>query len=149
MNMPSFFILITVALLSSSCSVGFHREWSQAERRGTLSDGIEGRWEGHWKSDVTGHTGKLRCVVSPQLSRQGDRKFAYWATWGRLMSGSFTATHHVLESPGGTHFSGTHRMPKWAGGVYTYVGTVVSGNFKATYHCAQDDGIFEMNRPAN
>src|SRR5437763_1907953 len=49
-------------LLVAGCST-FQRDWEQLANKAAPL-GIEGRWEGSWKSDVSGHADRLRCIIS-------------------------------------------------------------------------------------
>lgn len=96
---------------------------------------------------MTGHTGKLRCVVGSPTTAEGDHAFTYWATWGPFFRASFAALHRVHQKGDTFSFAGEHKMPTWVGGVYSYKGTVDGKGFKATYRSSKDNGVFEMNRP--
>src|ERR1041385_5899115 len=45
-----------LAALTTNCSE-FRKTWERAE-------GIESRWRGEWRSEVNGHHGALRCVLT-------------------------------------------------------------------------------------
>ena len=141
----SLLSLILVVFLAS-CG-GFDRQWKAAASSATAAPSIEGRWEGIWKSSVTGHTGKLRCVVGSPANSAGDQPFTYRATWGPVFRGSFATTHRVHREKNAFSFTGEHKMPAWAGGVYSYDGQIGTDGFKATYRSSKDSGVFEMNRP--
>lgn len=143
--MARLLLLLSAALVLSSCSLSFKREWAAALKAGP-GKGVEGAWEGTWTSEATGHHGRLRCVVSPTVNSQGDHTFHYHATWGGILSGSYRANHRVTRQQAGFIFKGQHRMPDWAGGLYTYDGTVRGDEFKAAYECAKDEGSYEMKR---
>lgn len=139
--------LLLACLLSSCAGPGFNRAWKNA---GSLpNDGVCGRWEGTWLSDVNGHHGRLRCVVSPPAEPNGPHQFFYHATWMRVLSGSYRAGH--LVKPAGRErwtFTGEHRLPSWAGGLYHYEGSIQNGRFEATYHCELDRGHYHLHRVA-
>ena len=138
---------VSLCLLASCGS--FHSEWKQATAatRSLPKDSVEGPWTGTWKSEATGHVGRLRCVVGPAENREGDHVFRYHASWGRVFAASFTARHRVEPSAEGTRFSGSHEMPAWVGGTYRYDGVVKGDAFSATYRSSKDHGAFEMRRP--
>ena len=124
-----------------SCGTAFRKAWKAAP----TSEGVAGKWEGTWLSAVNGHTGTLKCVVSPSKG-QGAHEFFYRATWKTILSGSYKAVHHV-EKKGGSHvFKGDHQMPDWAGGKYHYEGTVKGDEFSACYESAMDRGSYMMRR---
>jgi len=130
-----------------SCGTAFRKAWNNAP----AANGVAGKWEGTWLSAVNGHTGTLKCVVTPskvdgKFFFEGDHSFLYRATWKSILSGSYKAVHHV-EKKGGTYvFKGDHLMPDWAGGKYHYEGTVKGDAFSACYECAMDRGTFTMKR---
>ena len=138
-------IALLGTLLLTSCGTAFRRQWSSAP---TPPSGIEGRWEGTWHSEGTGHRGTLRCIVGPALNQEGDHLFAYRATWGSFLSGTFKANHRVTAGKTDLRFTGKHELASWAGGTYQYDGTVRKGQFEATYRCEKDHGTFSMKRPA-
>lgn len=138
--MKSLLCLLAITLFSSWGST-----WRQALTRGPQSD-VTGAWQGTWHSEGTGHNGDLRAVVDPASNPEGDHIFHYHATWAKVLSGSFDAVHRVTRIKGGYAFVGEHRLPTWAGGVYTYQGTVVGDSFKAVYRSALDHGTFQMQR---
>ena len=148
MNRTIILLQAGCLMLLASCNTQFNRAWRQAAKTTPPAQSIEGRWEGKWNSLGTGHTGELRCLVSPASNADGDHPFTYRAAWRRFLSGSFAATHRVKQSGGTFIFHGSHEMPAWAGGTYTYDGAVKNGRFEAAYRCAKDHGTFEMNRPA-
>lgn len=135
------------ALLLSSCSTAFHREWKQAVKAGPRP-GLTGAWQGTWRSETCGHYGTLRCVVGPEKPATGLHDFHYHATWAGILSGAYRAEHTAspADPQGARSFFGSHRLPGWAGGLYTYRGSVQGDAFKATYRCAKDHGVFEMTR---
>lgn len=143
--MKSLLLLSLTALLLSSCSSGFRRDWKAALQKGP-STGVAGAWEGSWKSEVNGHHGRLRCVVGPAKNAEGDHCFHYHATWAGILSGAYAADHRVVAGKKESTFTGQHDMPQWAGGRYTYSGTVKGDDFSACYQCAKDKGTFQMRR---
>lgn len=54
---------LVFAIGTASCT-GWPRGWNDAKRART-TEGPGGAWIGTWKSESTGHTGKLRCAVFP------------------------------------------------------------------------------------
>lgn len=139
--------LLCLSALLSSCTLGFQREWKAALKSGP-QPGIEGAWEGSWKSESNGHHGRLRSVIGPVKNEEGDHAFHYHATWAGFLSGAYRVDHRVKpgKGAGNFQFEGQHRMPGWAGGLYTYQGTVKGDEFHATYECALDEGSFQMKR---
>lgn len=146
--MPSLRLLFLLSALTllSSCTLGFKREWKAAVKAGP-QPGLVGAWEGTWHSEGSGHRGRLRSVVSPSKNAEGDHAFHYHAIWGGILSGAYRVDHRVKEvKKDEWQFQGQHKMPGWAGGLYTYQGTVKGDDFQATYECAMDHGTFQMKR---
>lgn len=145
--MTRLLFLIALGALLSSCSLSFKREWKAALKTGP-QPGVDGAWEGTWNSSANGHHGRLRSVVGPVKNKEGDHSFHYHASWAGFLSGAYRVDHRVTPSQDKKHlqFAGRHRMPAWAGGLYTYQGTVKGDEFEATYKCALDEGSFHMKR---
>jgi hypothetical protein len=142
-----------------SCGFAFRKAWKDARGPtcGFRDDGGEctfdfpsegvGRWKGTWLSEASGHHGDLSCVVSEAKGKPGDHEFFYHATWMKILSGSYKAMHSVKKEKDGTYtFSGEHKMPNWAGGLYHYEGTIKGDEFKANYKCSMDNGTYTMKR---
>lgn len=129
----------------TGCS-SFNREW-KTRAAGPPPTGMEGRWEGTWQSDKTGHTGPLRCLITPQT----DDLYQAWfhAKYKKVFTWSFAykVDLHVEPRDGTFQFHGQEDLGKLAGGVYHYEGKASSTNFFSTYRCPKDDGTFQMKRP--
>ena len=133
-------ILMTVL---PSCGLAFRSAWKKT----TVDSGAYGKWSGTWHSDATGHQGTLQCVVSVPENSKGGHEFFYHATWKKILSGSYKAIHGVQKQKDGTYtFTGEHKMPNWAGGLYQYEGTIKGDEFKACYQCSMDKGTYTMKR---
>jgi hypothetical protein len=139
-----FFIFLASSL--SSCSIGFNKQWHEAASLLPKPKDASGAWVGTWRSEVSGHHGELKAVVTatPSKSAPHDLTFRYRATYAKILSGSFTTIHHV-DGPG--KLTGSEDLGSFAGGVYRYEGKVTPTEFKATYTSAKDHGVFEMKRP--
>ena len=126
-----------------SCGFAFRSAWKKAP----VTSGVEGKWEGTWLSDASGHHGALRCVVDCSKGKPGDHEFFYHATWKSILSGSYKSIHTVKKQKDGSFvFKGEHKMPDWAGGLYHYEGTIKGDEFKADYRCSMDNGTYTMKR---
>jgi len=142
-----WFLSLGVLVCLTSCSgPGFAKSWHRAKAV-TSAHGVEGAWEGHWKSDFNEHRGRLFCAVAAAESPDQPHSFHYRATWMRILSGSYRA-HHRVTSKGCDQWSfvGTHQMPAWAGGLYHYDGLIQEDTFTAKYRCEIDHGTFTMSR---
>lgn len=148
LNLTRLLLPAVLGLLLSSCSgPAFNRAWKQAQHQ-PPADAVCGQWTGTWKSDFNGHHGKLQCVVTPPAKPGQPHGFFYRATWMRILSGAYRAEHTV--KPAGKAawtLSGSHEMPSWAGGLYTYEGKLTPETFTARYECEIDHGTYALSRP--
>lgn len=126
------------------CST-FNRDWRAAAQQPAPANSIEGRWEGRWLSDVNGHNGNLRCL----MTRESDTRYQarYRATYRKLLRFSYTVPLTVAAGDGVWQFSGEENLGKLAGGIYRYEGRATTTNFHSTYTSKYDHGTFEMHRP--
>jgi hypothetical protein len=131
--------------MMTGCST-FNREWKAAAVEPIPADTVAGRWEGLWLSDVNGHDGRLRCLVT----RAGDKQYQahYRATYWKCFRFSYRATMQIEKAPGDdAHtFQGEADLGWWGGGVYRYEGRITSTNFFSTYRSKYDHGTFRMKR---
>src|SRR5690242_11978296 len=93
-RLTSLFAGAWIALLSMSCS-SFEREWNNASPP-SADCSICGAWSGIWLSDVNGHTGKLRCVLTKTPNGDYDAKFH--ATFWKIFRYATEVTLHQDES---------------------------------------------------
>lgn len=142
MTMIRVLMLLVLAGGLSSCGMGFRKEWDRAE--GMKSDGLNGRWAGTWKSDVNGHTGFLRCVVS-EGPKPGTRTFLYRAGWMKVLAMTISTDKAVTRTPQGWEFRGSKDLGRF-GGEFRSKGTVKGDEFSATYDSSLDKGTFAMKR---
>ena len=133
-------------LLFSLCGCStFNRDWRRVAEHPASSDSIEGRWEGTWRSDVNGHHGDLRCLMTEETNSLYQARFR--ASFGGIFRFNYTA--HLEMQPHdmiGWEFSGDADLGK-LGGVYYYEGRATSTNLASTYRSKYDHGTFEMRRP--
>jgi hypothetical protein len=122
----------------------FNRDWANAEKTPVASRGILGRWEGTWSSEVNGHNGKLRCLVT--LKDSGSYKARFHAIYRKVIGFGYTVPLGITETNGVLEFRGKANLGWWAGGVYQYEGHVQGDDFFSTYLCKYDHGIFQMTR---
>ena len=135
---------LTGLLLFAGCST-FQRDWNRLANAPAPS-GIEGRWEGIWKSDVSRHTDRLRCIVSGS----GEQTFLarFHARYGKIFSFGYTVPLTTEQQGNRYDFSGEANLGWYAGGRYTYRGSATTTNFLSTYRCKSDHGTFQMHRPS-
>jgi hypothetical protein len=145
--LPLYLLSLSLLLGLTSCSgLQFRRDF-KAATKAPPQEGVVGAWSGTWSSRVNGHQGTLQCLVTPPASPEATHTFRYRATWMKILSGTFSSDHQVKPAGAGKWtFSGQHQMPKWAGGLYSYLGTIQNDSFHATYDCAMDRGDYRMTR---
>ena len=143
-------LLLAIAVLGlPSCSIGFNREWSQAKAQAASQPpkDMSGPWLGTWRSDVNGHNGELRCIVTPLAGNEGKERFHYHATFMKILSATYDVTHVVKRARDGFTFSGDQTLTGAGGGLYHYEGKATPSAFHATFRSEADHGVFEMKRP--
>ncbi|MFT5109842.1 MAG: hypothetical protein ACI9UA_005494 [Pseudoalteromonas tetraodonis] len=148
-NRIALALAATIVCLSLASCTDFKKVWAEevAKPKQKRTD-LTGPWEGTWKSDVNGHNGKLRCVITKQPD--GQYEFHYWAQWQKVLSGSFKQNYTVVENKnkGSFSFSGERDLGKM-GGKFNHEGNTTATKFKATYESESGDkGSFELVRPA-
>jgi hypothetical protein len=136
--------LLLAGLVLAGCSA-FQRDWRSALNSPPPSTGIEGPWEGTWRSEVTGHSGRLRCLIVRDGGAQYTARFR--ASYLRWLRFGYTLTLQVQAQSNLYSFVGEASLPKWAGGRYLYSGHATATNFLSTYQCARDHGVLELHRP--
>lgn len=109
------------------------------------ANSLAGPWEGRWISDVNGHHGRLRCLISPDGEGKYDALFQ--AKYERVLTFSYTVPLETRRGGASWLFHGEADLGKLAGGVYTYEGAATATNFFSTYDNRYDHGKFEMTRP--
>jgi hypothetical protein len=136
------FCILALLLFTGCC--GFNREWKRVGSESRATDGLAGRWAGHWMSERNGHNGRLRCIVKPATNGVHNARFhaKYW----KLLSFGYTAPLRAQISNDVCRFEGEANLGKLAGGVYEYKGTVTRTNWQSTYQSRYDRGYFRMNR---
>ena len=106
---------------------------------------IEGRWEGRWLSEVNGHSGELRCLMTRVDESRCHARFR--ATYGKVLHFSYAVPLSIQKHFDGWEFSGEANLGKLAGGIYYYEGRANPTNFFSTYRSQYDHGTFELHRP--
>lgn len=138
---------LAAALLLAGCST-FEREWRSAAQMPRLEDDLAGRWEGTWRSEVTGHNDQLRAVIAAGSNgvylthfharyRKGIFRFAF----------GYSVPLQARQTNGTHQFLGEADLGWLAGGLYRYEGSATATRFFSTYHCKRDHGAFELKRP--
>ncbi len=128
------------ALFSSSAN--FHREWKHYRSGGSPPRGIEGRWLGEWISQVNGHHGELKGIVTK--ADAGKYKACFHATYSRFLRVCYEVDLKGREENGRVELEGESDLGQLAGGVYQYTGEATPAEFNCQYRCKYDHGTFRM-----
>jgi hypothetical protein len=136
-------IISLICIMFTGCS-SFHGKWKETLKQ-TPSGSIAGPWEGRWVSDKNGHTGRLRCVMTPESTNSYRAHFhaIFWKILRAAYEVPFTVTSDGIRF----QFSGESDLGTLGGGKYTYEGSATPLEFTATYRSKYDHGRFEMKRP--
>jgi hypothetical protein len=136
-------VLGLLSTLGGGCS-SFDRQWKAQHLSPASTDPMVGRWEGRWRSEPSGHQGRLRCLIDPVAGKPGHYQATFQARWGGIFTFHQPAVLTVQGQEPVTRFSGDCDLGSW--GVYRYDGTVQGRDFSATYTTANDHGTFAMTR---
>lgn len=144
--MHRLLLCLGALFLTSACGgIRFQNAWSNYEPRAGRG-ALEGRWRGEWRSEWNGHSGGLRCLLTPQDEAHVQAWF--YSTYATLLFFQHELVFDVRAEPDGSqHFEGEKDLGEAIGGVYRYVGTVSGDDFHATFEAQNGDhGVFEMRR---
>jgi HEAT repeats len=123
----------------------FKRSWNQDTPPPSAANGLQGRWQGEWISEVNGHRGALRCVLT--RGEAGDYKAAFHAVYAKTLRVCYTVPLHGQWNDGKLKLDGDADLGPLAGGVYSYKGDASETEFICLYKCKYDHGTFRM-KPA-
>lgn len=137
----------TAALLSvavTGCS-SFEKNWTAAVAEKIDRGNPAGRWEGHWSSDVTGHRGPVRCMVTH--AAEGKYQARFRARYAIVLTTEREVELDASQRGGLWHFSGEENLGLLAGGRHAYRGKASANQLFVTYESARDRGTLELERP--
>jgi hypothetical protein len=138
--------LLTALLFAGGCST-FNYDWHVAQQT-PLPNDLQGRWQGVWVSQATGHKNELRCLVTKLDDATYQARFHAKYRKGLLtVSFNYTVPLKVEKADDTFKFTGDADLGKLAGGLYHYDGHAAGTNFFSTYSCKYDHGTFQMTRP--
>lgn len=139
---------LLVPLLAAAWITGcstFEADWEAGAAIPASPPGeLIGRWQGTWRSDLNGHHGSLRCILTAQ--EDGTFKARYHATYGAALSFEYEVPMTAQRQAETWKFQGNADLGWLAGGVYHYLGEVCGDHFRSTYTAKRDRGTFEMVR---
>lgn len=139
---------LLIVLTLTGCS-SFNSRWHQVHSQQTPAPptDLTGAWDGHWRSDVNGHNGRLRAIFTPGEAGTVNARF-HAVYWGVLRFTSIVQLTVTGTGPDGVQqLEGSADLAGWAGGRYEYKGTSTPTTFKCAYRSKYDHGVFEMTRP--
>ena len=139
-------ILLGLTLLTGAGCSSLGKKWTDAVVLPTATNSVAGAWEGIWRSGENGHTGRLRCILTPTTTN-GVYQAQFHATFWKLFSAGYKVNFTIQPTNGYWLLSGEQNLGGLMGGVYKYDGKVTPTEFKANYKSSMDQGIFEMSRP--
>ena len=122
----------------------FLAQWREYEKTAKPRDGLAGRWVGEWISQLSGHHGELKCVLS-QVAPTVYRAYFY-ATFSKFFRVGYVTDLNATQVDGQTRLAGEQDLGALAGGVYRCEGTATGTNFECRYSCKYDQGIFRLTR---
>ncbi|HUG93191.1 MAG TPA: hypothetical protein VML55_20285 [Planctomycetaceae bacterium] len=146
---------MTIARLATSCLLGlsllaaagccsFDREWRDSLCCVPGGDGLDGLWEGTWRSGKNDHSGRLRAIIT--RCDEGSYRTRFHAVFWEVLPFEFTLAMTSAREGGAERFEGQADLGPLAGGVYTYAGVADACEFNATYCARSDHGVFHMRR---
>lgn len=139
-------LVLAAALLSVlGCSSQFQQEWKQSAIEGGGADHLAGRWKGSWKSDKSGHSGGLRCIVKRVDADTYHARFN--ATYALLIRFGYEMDMTADVQDDVTYVAGEADLGKSAGGLYEYEGQSNGKTFRLNYRAKKDYGHFTLKRP--
>jgi hypothetical protein len=126
----------------------FKRRWKQDTPPPAAANGLQGRWQGEWISEVNGHRGALRCLLT--RGETGDYKATFHAVYASILRVCYTVPLHGQWSDGQLKLEGDADLGALAGGIYHYHGQAGEQGFVCVYSCKYDHGTFRLKpAPAN
>ena len=141
-------LLLVLSVFSTGCA--YECRWKKAGQTPTAGDSIDGRWSGTWQSDANGHSGGLRCIVTP--APDGHYQADFKASYACIFSFGYKMTMNVKAKdadtrPAVVYFTGEADLGWLAGGKYTYEGRATPTDFFCQYKSEGDHGAFRLVRP--
>ena len=131
------------APLAANCR-DFGERWARAASDDRQRVG--GCWEGEWISAVSGHRGRLRCVIDPVDPARWRMYFR--GEYARVFRACYSTDFTVAQQDGRWTFSGGSNLGALAGGEYAYSGYATREEMICTYRSAKDHGEFRLRRLA-
>src|ERR1051325_7169554 len=139
-RLPSCIAFLSLAMLSSGCST-FNHDWKAAIKTSQPSDDITGAWDGRWLSEVNGHHGRLRSLISRNSPDNYTARFK--ARFWKIFTAGYTIPLQARRDTGQAwRLEGEKNLGKLVGGVYHYSAQANPDNFRSSYSNKYDHGNF-------
>jgi hypothetical protein len=106
---------------------------------------MSGRWIGQWRSDVNGHHGALRCIITPHTTNASMARFR--ARFWKIFAAGYAVPLGFTNVDSQYTFGGEANLGALMGGTYSCKGTGTPTSFNASYSSKYDRGFFFMRRP--
>lgn len=137
-------LLLVFAFLATGCC-SFERNWGCCQNYAHPGNDLAGCWEGNWHSDMNGHEGRLRAIITKQ--DEGSYHAHFKASFAVIIPFEFEIPITTADDGGIQAFESSADLGWLAGGVYSYSGQAGECEFFARY-CAEngDHGTFTMRR---
>ena len=133
---------ILAALFNSRAE--FVRAWEAYRPAVNTATSVQSRWVGEWVSNVSGHHGELKCILT--IVRPGELEARFLGTFRRIFRVAYAVHLNAKDIPEGFQLKGQNDLGSLAGGIYQYEGEVTVAEFKCTYRSDHDHGVFRMKR---
>jgi hypothetical protein len=123
-------IILAIVFLFGAASVSFAGD-------------LAGCWKGCWRSDCTGHEGKLRATIT----RVDDTHYCanFSGDFWRIFPFRYSVLLTVDQQGDTLKLSGSKDLGPLIG-TFSFDGSVTSDEFRATYISRRDRGEFNMTR---
>lgn len=139
-----YFVMAGLILLCNVSCTTFSRKWDQAGAVAPQNEHPFGRWKGSWTSDVNGHTGELRCILTQQEGEGVEADFH--ARFWKFFSWRYTLPLEIADGEEGFQLQGSSNLGWLFGGQYTCEGLINGMTFRADYTNRYDHGVMVMEK---
>ena len=140
-----FCVAVLMTALGSGCtSLTFHHDWNQALAAESKPDGLEGAWAGSWRSNVNGHNGSLKCLMT-RVDDQTYRARYFARYFGELFAFEYTVDLKPKERDGAFFLEGQADLGLM-GGLYSHKGHIKGDRYDSTYKSQHDEGVYKLRR---
>ena len=139
--MRPLFACLTILLLTGCSS--YRGAWQRAKLPPEYPDTLAGRWQGEWRSDKNGHTGRLRAVFAQ--GGTGTYQASFHGVWWRVFGSAYDVEITATPQPDGSlALAGERQL--FPLGAYRIEGAVRDGVITARYASKADEGVMELRR---